>query len=129
MRATPWIGLAAIVASVPAQAESARVDAPAGRAADVAATIARQTGTSIVIVDRAVANRKVPAVRGRLEPREAVERLARAAGAQAFPAGPNGWRLVGVQAVRRVPRQRIEPRATEPRPAPVPPPEAPPIEI
>ena len=129
MRATPWIGLAAIVASVPAQAESARVDAPAGRAADVAATIARQTGTSIVIVDRAVANRKVPAVRGRLDPREAVERLARAAGAQAVPAGPNGWRLVAVQAARRAPRQRIEPRATEPRPAPEPPPEAPPIEI
>ena len=37
MRAASWIGLAAIVASVPAQAESVRIDAPAGRAADVAA--------------------------------------------------------------------------------------------
>ena len=129
MRAAPWIGLAAIVASAPVQAESVSIDAPAGRAADVAATIARQTGTSIVIVDRAVANRKVPAMRGRLDPRRAVERLARAAGAQAVPAGPNGWRLVAAQSARSAPRPKIAPEADVRRPAPVPPPEAPPIEI
>jgi len=129
MRSAWWIGLAAIVAPAPAAAESARIDAPAGRAADAAVAIARQTGSSIVIADRDVANRSVPAIRGRLTAEQAVARLARSAGARAIPAGSNGWRIVAVASAGTVPRRRAEPR-----PGPVlaptpPPPEAPAIEI
>jgi iron complex outermembrane recepter protein len=129
MRSASWIGLAAIVASAPAAAESVRINAPAGRAADVAVAIARQTGSSVVIADRDVANRRVPAIHGRLTAEQAVARLARSAGAQAVPAGPNGWRLVAVASAAEVRRarggQRPGPAST---PAP-PPPEASPIEI
>ena len=55
MRSAWGIGLAAIAISAPAQAQSVRVDAPAGRAAEVAVAIARQTGSSIVVADRKVA--------------------------------------------------------------------------
>lgn len=128
MRGAWWIGLAAIVASAPAAAEGVRIDAPAGRAADVAVTIARQTGSSIVIADREVANRRVPAIRGKLTAEEAVMGLARSAGARAIPAGPNGWRLVAAPP----PQERRRPATSRPGPVPAPatpPPEAPPIEI
>lgn len=129
MRAASWIGLAtAVVASAPAQAESVRIDAPAGRASEVAATVARQTGTSIVIADRSVAERKVSAIRGRLQARQAVERLAQAAGARAVPAGANGWRLVAAPSAPRLARRRTEPAPRPARPA-APPPDAGPIEI
>lgn len=126
MRSAWSIGLAAIVASAPAHAESVRVDAPAGRAAEVAVAIARQTGSSIVIADRTLADRRVPAVRGRLTAEQAVARLARAARARAIPVGANSWRLVAIAPAPATQR----PRAAPPRdPAPAPPPEAEPIEI
>ncbi len=124
MRWAWGIGLAAIVAGAPAHAESVRVDAPAGRVAEVAVTIARQTGSSIVVADRALAERKVPAVRGRMTAAQAVERLARAAGARAIPAGSMSWRLVpAAPAEPRVQRARERPR---PPPAAAPPPPPPP---
>lgn len=94
MRAAGWIGIAAIVASAPAQAQSVTVSAPAGRAGDAAAAIARQTGTSIVIADSELANRRVPAIRGNLTTGQAVERLASAAGARAISVGSRAWRIV-----------------------------------
>ena len=94
MRPGWWIGLAAIAISAPAQAEDVADSAPAGRAGDAAEVIARQTRSSIVIADRDLANRRVPALRGNYSPGQAVERLARAVGARAVPAGPNSWRLV-----------------------------------
>jgi iron complex outermembrane recepter protein len=125
MRSAWWIGLAVIIASAPAHAESGPVNAPPGRAADVAVAIARQTGSSIVIADRNLGNRRVPAVRGRLTAAQAVERLARSAGARAIPVGPNSWRLVPLAPAE----PRVRPRA-EPAPVPMgPPSEEPPIEI
>ena len=103
MRSALWIGLATVVAAAPAYAESVPVNASAGRVADVAVAIARQTGSSIVVADRALADRKVPAMRGRMTAAEAVERLARAARARAIPAGSMSWRLV--------PAASAEPRA------------------
>src|SRR5690606_41180076 len=89
-----WIGVAAVAVSAPLHAQSVAIDVPAGRAVDSAAAIARQTGSSVVITDRAVANRRVPAIRGRMSAAQAVNRLARSAGARAVAAGSNGWRLV-----------------------------------
>jgi len=127
MRSAWVIGLAAVVAAAPAHAEGVRVDAPAGRAGEVAGTIARQTGTSIVIADRTIADRRVPAIRGRMSTQQAIERLARSAGARAVRAGTNGWRLVAANSPNST--RRVAPT---PAPAPAagtPPPEAPPIEI
>ncbi len=113
------IGLAAIAVSAPAQAQTQRVaiDAPAASAGETAIVIARQAGASVVIADRDLAARKVPAIRGRLSAEEAVARLARAAGARAVRAGSNGWRLVPRAAARAAPRPR-----PAPTPAPAPPP-------
>lgn len=104
MRWAWGIGLAAAAISAPAQAQSVRVDAPAGRAAEVAVAIARQTGSSIVVADRKVANREVPAVRGQMTAAQAIARLARAAGAKAVASGSNSWRLVSAAPAAVPPR-------------------------
>jgi outer membrane receptor protein involved in Fe transport len=115
MRTVGWIGIAAVAVSAPAQAQSVPVDVAAGRAGDVAAALARQTGTSIVITDRALANRRVGAIKGRLSAGQAVERLARAAGGRAVAAGNGAWRLVPGQAQAAALRP-----ATRPTRAPAP---------
>lgn len=75
--------------------------------------IARQTGTSIVITDSALANRSVPAIKGRYSAEMAVKKLARAAGADAVRAGQGSWRLVPARVARAQPS-----RARPARPAP-----------
>ena len=61
------LAVSAAIVATPAAAERVRIDVPAGRAADAAIAIARQTGTSIVIADPDVAERRVRANRGRME--------------------------------------------------------------
>ena len=90
----PAFLLLAVAIAAPAHAGNVSIDAPAGRAGDVAAAIARQTGTSVVITDPALANRQVPAIRGKLSTKNALKKLARAAGADVVYAGAAGWRLV-----------------------------------
>src|SRR5690606_25332996 len=65
-----------------------------------------------------VAQRNVPAIRGRFTPEKAVERLARAAGARAVPVGAMAWRLVPLEAAR--PARRPNPVRRVPAPAPHP---------
>lgn len=130
MRALMPIALTVLVAAAPAQAEEVRIDAPAGRAGDAAAAIARQTGTSIVIADSDLAARRVPAIRGRFTPREAVQRLASAIGARPVSAGSMGWRLVAeTRAAPRRTASRPPPRAAPPPPPPPPPAVGPPIVV
>ncbi|HTN13406.1 MAG TPA: TonB-dependent receptor [Sphingomonadaceae bacterium] len=100
MRRYALFALAASIAS-PVQAKGVSVDAPAGRGADVAVAIARQTGTSIVLADPALSNRRVSAIKGSYSPSGAVKKLARALGAKAIPAGQSGWRLVADATPRR----------------------------
>jgi len=124
-----WIGVTAVAVSAPLHAQSVAIDVPAGRAGDSAAAIARQTGSSVVITDRAVANRRVPAIRGRMSAAQAVNRLARNAGARAVAAGSNGWRLVAAapaRTARRQPESRPRPEPPARRQAPL---EAPASEI
>ncbi|MBA17242.1 MAG: TonB-dependent receptor [Sphingomonas sp.] len=106
----------AVIAVPPAQAAAVRVDTPAGRAGDAAAILARQLGVSIVIPDSRVANRHVAAIRGRMSAREAVGRLARAAGATAIAVGPGGWRLVDAPPPRRDARPAPAHRPAAPPP-------------
>ena len=116
LRTCTILATGALVMATPAHASDMVISAPAGPAGDVALVIARQMGISIVIADPAVASRRVPAMRGKLSPRQAVERLARAADARVIAAGESGWRLVAAPA-RRPPA--IAPRA-RPHPAPAP---------
>lgn len=99
MRALLASSIAAVLVAVPTAAKEAAVNVPAGRAGTVAIALARQTGTSIVIADRAVADRTVPAIRGRMSADEAVRRLAAALGGRAVPAGASAWRIVAAPPV------------------------------
>ena len=123
MRTLPILALAAAIASAPAQAESVAVSVPAGPAGAAASAIARQTGTSVVIADPVLAARRVPAIKGRLSEREAVERLAKAARGHAIRAGAHGWRIVADSPAP----VRVAQARPRPAPQPAPPAEAAPI--
>jgi outer membrane receptor protein involved in Fe transport len=117
MRPEGFLLFAAVaVAPAPAQAERVRIDSPAGRTSDAAIAIARQTGTSIVVADAGVGNRRVRAIRGSMSAADAVKKLARASGARAVAAGPSAWRLLPAPRETRVIAQPRRPRKQE-RPA------------
>jgi outer membrane receptor protein involved in Fe transport len=91
------------------------IDLPAGPLGDSVQALGRATGTSIVVDDPAVWRRRVPALRGRMEVRQALRRIAGAAGARVLTAGPGSWRIV----TARPPSPRAEPirnAATAPPP-------------
>lgn len=127
MRAACLLLAVALATPAAAQAGDARVATRAGTAAEAAIDLARQTGTSIVIADPEVARRRVPAMRGTLDLAEAVDRLARAAGARAVRAGSAGWRIEAAPSVapvrpapaRATPRPRPEAIPPEPPPPPI----------
>ena len=116
---------ATAVMAAPAHAGTAAVSVPAGRADESAIVLARQTGTSIIIADAAIAGRHVGPIRGRMSAADAVRALARAAGAKAVPVGSLAWRLVdaprAAPLIARMTKQRPEqPDAiAEVSPAPV----------
>ncbi|WP_324698434.1 TonB-dependent receptor [Novosphingobium sp. RL4] len=97
---------------LPALAREASVTTRAGTASEAAIDLARQTGTSIVIADPAIARRSIPALRGRMEVSEALNRLARSAGARAVPVGPSAWRLEAAPPAVAITRTRRD--ATRP---------------
>ncbi len=110
--------VAALAVAAPAQAgplttRAPAVDLPAGRLGDAVLALGRQSGTSIVVGDPALWGRRVPAVRGRMSAREALDRLASAVNADVVAAGPVGWRLV-----TRAPRV-VSVRAKRPKVIPV----------
>ncbi len=96
---------AALAVAAPAQAGQGTVDLPAGRLGDALLALGRQSGTSIVVGDPALWARRVPAVRGRMSAREALDRLATAAHADIVAAGAVGWRLTA-RAPRAIPVKR-----------------------
>ncbi|GGN63095.1 hypothetical protein GCM10011349_47360 [Novosphingobium indicum] len=93
MRISRYLIGAALMAPAPALAGQAEVATRPGNAGAVAIEIARQTSSSIVILDSALAARPVPEIRGRFDAAEAVRRLARAAGGRAVATGPMAWRI------------------------------------
>lgn len=118
MRLAGFALFATVALAAPLHAASVAVDAPGGRAGDAAVAIARQTGTSIVITDSLISNRRVPPIKGRLSADKAVKRLAKAAGAKAIKAGANGWRLVPAAVARASTPRPAGRAATAPPPAP-----------
>ncbi len=82
--------LLAVAVAAPAHAESVAIDAPAGRAGDAAVAIARQTGTSIVITDQAVSNRRIPRDPGQVFGQERGQEAGQGRRRQGDPGRPDG---------------------------------------
>jgi len=78
----------------PAFAAEPALDLPPGRLSDVVRALGRATHTSISVEDPLLWARPVPAIRGRMSARRALDHLARAANAEVRVAGPGGWRLL-----------------------------------
>ncbi|HEX5644384.1 MAG TPA: TonB-dependent receptor [Erythrobacter sp.] len=104
----------AAMLAVPAQARDVAISVPAGTAGDAAVAIAQTTGTSVVITDRALANRRIPAIRGSFSTEAAIERLARAANATAVRTGRNSWRLVPARQLAQRAQRPVRPVAPAP---------------
>ncbi len=104
-----FAALAALIAA-PLSARSADLAIPGGSLSDVVIAVARETGSSIVIADRAIARRKVAGLRGRMDAATAVRAIARASGLTAVRVGPQAWRLVAAEpaSVRAAPAPRSE---------------------
>ncbi len=105
-----------ILLASPALAAPVALDLPAGRLGDVVARLGRVTGASIAVDDPALWARTVPALRGRMTTRAALDLLARATGGEVRSAGPEAWRIVAKRPVQ----PRSFPPATSPdAPAPL----------
>ena len=115
------LAAAVLAAPLAVQAGEPAVSATAGRAGSVAISLARQTGSSIVIADPRLARRNVPAIRGRMPASEAVRRLAAAIGGRAVATGARSWRIEPA-ASRLQPVPAPAPVATGPAPIEAPPP-------
>jgi len=104
-----------LVVAATATAAPTAIDLPAGPLGQSVQALGRATGTSIAVDDAALWRRPVPALKGRMEVRRALARLAAAAGAEVHAAGPRTWRLVVRAAApsRPIPR----PQAVPARPA------------
>jgi outer membrane receptor protein involved in Fe transport len=117
MRGAAWLLAAVAAMPLPVLAREAEVATRAGTASEAVVDLARQTGTSIVIADSTIARRTIPALRGRMDVAEALNRLARAAGARAVPVGRSAWRLEAARPSAPLARPTREtPRPAAPRP-------------
>ena len=101
MRSLTLLPIAAVCAmATPAMAQSVDVSVPAGSLSEASIALARQTGTSIIVTGKDAGQRRVPALRGRMSVRTAVNRLARSAGMEAVRIGTSSWRLVPASQAR-----------------------------
>ncbi|WP_371819584.1 TonB-dependent receptor [Erythrobacter sp. 3-20A1M] len=116
-----WFLCAALVAlgSTAAMARKADLAVPGGTLSEVAIAVARKTGSSIVIADRAVARRRVAGVHGRMDAAAAVDAIARRNGLKAVRVGTNAWRL---EARDPPPPAKRQPRQSSRQMPPPPPP-------
>ncbi|WP_294389870.1 TonB-dependent receptor [uncultured Sphingomonas sp.] len=89
-----WTIGAGLLLAAPLPATVPTVDLPAGKLGAAVTALGRQTGTSISVEGAAIWSRPVPALRGRLTARQALQRLATISGAEVRAAGPGAWRLV-----------------------------------
>ncbi|SNS72498.1 Outer membrane receptor proteins, mostly Fe transport [Sphingomonas laterariae] len=89
------------LASPVVAASAAQIDLPAGRLGDAVALLATQARISVSVPDAGLWARPVPVIRGRMSGREAVTRLARAAGGKAEALAGGGWRITPARRARR----------------------------
>ncbi len=106
-----------LVAASPAAAERVALDLPRGTVGQQVVALGRIARVSVVVPDASLWARRVPALRGRWTPGEALALIARRAGADLEPIGPGSWRLVLRRAVPRA--ARVPVRRPKPAPAPL----------
>ena len=99
----------ALVLSSAAQAASAPINVPAGTVGEAAFAIGRQAGVSISIPDQRLLRRRSPAIRGRMEPAEALSRLARSSGLRVSKVGSNSYLLLAAASAAPPARPRPVP--------------------
>jgi iron complex outermembrane recepter protein len=99
--------------AAPAAAEPVTLDLPAGSVGQQVIALGRIARISVIVPDRQLWARRVPALRGRWEAETALALIARRARAQPVAIGPGGWRLVPRAAERARPqlaaRRRLPP--------------------
>jgi iron complex outermembrane recepter protein len=100
---TAGLLLAATASSVvvPASAQVLVLDLPAAPVGHQVIALGRAARISVVVPDRLLWSRRVPALRGRYDAAGALAIIARAAGAHVQPLGSASWRLVPEKAVTR----------------------------
>ena len=115
-RGGAW-SIVALATATPAAAQTVAFDLPGGQLGQQVMAVGRATRASVVVPDRALWMRRLPALRGRLSAADALALIARAAGARLEPLGPGSWRMVPRAPVvrSRAVARRIESRATPDR--------------
>lgn len=108
------------LAAWPAFAQTGDYDVPAQRLDQALRRVAQVSGVQILFTPQAVAGLRSGPVRGRMSPRQALERAIQGHGLQVTEVGPNAYALSSVQQPRRRPPTaaaiRSEPQAMAPTP-------------
>ena len=104
-----FAGLSLLAAALPAEAAPRALDLPAGPLRDALAALGQQAGISVAVDDATLWRRRVPAVRGTMEPGEALRRLVRGSNARVIALGGAGWRIVAGPPPPRPPVARAAP--------------------
>jgi len=87
--------------AAPAQAGDVRpINLPAGELRHAVATLGRQAGISVSVPDRAIWRARVPAVRGKMTARQALDRMLGGSGARAVALDARSWKIVKAAAPR-----------------------------
>ncbi|NYD91303.1 TonB-dependent receptor [Sphingomonas melonis] len=103
---------ALLLAAPAARAETLPINLPGGTLGQQVTALGRQARISIVVPDRTLWARPVPALRGQLSARAALAAIAARAGAVIVPVGSQSWRL------QPAPRSARPRRPTPPVPPP-----------
>jgi hypothetical protein len=103
----PVVLVLSLSLSSTATAAPLTINVPAGPLGAAVNAIARQGSLSISISDRRRLSRRVPAIRGRMEPTEALARAAVAGGLRVQRVGTNSFVLVAAPVAKPRPRPPV----------------------
>src|SRR3546814_18846369 len=91
-RMAVFVSLGSLASVDRAEAQTVAIDLPAGRLRDALEALSRQAGISIA-AQGSLPEIQTPAVRGHMEPREALVRLLKGSNWQARRVAPGIWKL------------------------------------
>ncbi|MHC9419802.1 TonB-dependent receptor [Sphingomonas citri] len=110
--------MAAALWTVPASAQVLTLDLPAAPLGRQVIALGRAARISIVVPDRRLWGRPMPALRGQYDAAAALAAIARAAGARVQPLGAVSWRIVPATILAPTPRRLPADRVPQAEPAP-----------
>lgn len=100
-----------------AEAQTVALDLPAAPLGQQVIALGRAGRISVVVPDRALWHRRLPALRGRFDATAALTAIARAGGARLERLGPGSWRLLPATARVHAPVPRTRPSTARVPPA------------